>query len=125
MADTEISVYNGLNTYNVERLFIIESLRDDSESNINFKNNTYSLEEDKFLLDNKQFTNFNFSMESKYFSTIRLTAPAESVTYYNMRAKRVSNNSFIYWSSTTLDTLGEDSGFNFEEIYDICFLGIK
>lgn len=123
MSATEITTFNDLNISTNNRNFIIESLNDNSVATINFSNKTYSLEEDKFLLDSKEFANHNYRLESKFFATMQFSAPAANNLRYNMRARKVSDNTFIYWRTTAVDSSGAESGFNVNEIYDICVLG--
>lgn len=123
MPATEITTFDDLNISINNRNFIIESLNDNSVARINFFNKTYSLEEDKFVLENKEFTNYNYTLESKFFATMQFSAPAVNNLRYNMRARKVSDNTFIYWRTTAVDSSGAESGFNVNEIYDICVLG--
>lgn len=123
MSATEIITFNDLNISTSNRNFIIESLNNISVARINFSNKTYSLEEDKFLLDNKEFTNYSYRLESKFFASMQFSAPAVNNLRYNMRARKISDNSFIYWRTVAVDSSGAESGFNSNEIYDICVLG--
>jgi len=123
MSATEITTFDNLNIAISDRNFIIESLRDNSVAQLDFSNKTYSLEEDKFVLENKEFANYNYRLESKFFAAMQFTAPAVNNLRYNMRARKVSDNTFIYWRTVAVDSTGAESGFNSNEIYDICILG--
>ena len=122
MSATEITTFNGLEITNNNRNYIIESLQDNSVNKINFFNKVYSLEEDKFLLDNKQFSNYKYRIESRSFTTIQISQPTTSSLQYLMRARKVSDSSFIYWRSTNVDSTGQNSGFSINELKDICII---
>lgn len=123
MPATEITTFNDLSISTNNRNFIIESLNDQSVAAMDFLNKTYSLEEDKFALENKEFANYSYRLESKFFATIQFTAPVTSSLRYNMRARKVSDNAFIYWRSVAIDSNGAGSGLESNQIYDICVLG--
>lgn len=123
MSATEITTFNDLNISTDNRNFIIESLNDNSVAQLDFSNKTYSLEEDKFALENKEFANYSYRLESKFFATIQFTVPATSSLRYNMRARKVSDNTFIYWRSVAVDNSGSGSGLQSNQVYDICVLG--
>lgn len=123
MSATEITTFDNLDISIADRKFIFESLRDNSVAQLDFSNKTYSLEEDKFALDNKEFANYSYRLESKFFATIQFTVPATSSLRYNMRARKVSDNTFVYWRSVAVDNSGSGSGLQSNQVYDICVLG--
>lgn len=123
MSATEIATFDNLDISIADRKFIFESLCDNSVAQLDFSNKTYSLEEDKFALENKEFANYSYRLESKFFATIQFTTPVTSSLRYNMRARKVSDNAFIYWRSVSVDNNGTGSGLESNQIYDICVLG--
>ena len=42
-----------------------------------------------------------------------------------MRARKTSDDTFIYWSYGEVDRTGANSGYQSNELYDICVLAVN
>lgn len=123
MPDIEILTHKGLDIFSDNKVFIIEALNNVSMSKLNFSNKSYLLEKLKDNLDDTEFKNFNYILESRLFTGIQVAVPiAANTPKYNMRARKASDNTFVYWRSTILDTSASQSGYPSGFLYDICFI---
>lgn len=94
-----------------------------TQNNIfNFTNSIYSLEV-TYKQNNFNIQNSPIVLEYRSFNSFTFGSTTAVQKNYSMRARKVSDNSFIYWRTIAIDSNGAQSGFNSNEIYDICVLG--
>jgi len=137
MADTEIALYspfqNIVNSTAFEIQFQMQKTNF-SSSFTNFSNEVSTIN----ILKDANYLNFtneantiktiftinyinNSTTEQRIFSPISFYNES-SIKKYSMRARKVIDNSFVYWRSTNIDSVGQYSGFSINELKDICII---
>lgn len=114
MADTEISTHSfDVNTNN--RTYEIEL--NTSSTPFNFNNRIYQneLSFHNFLFD---LSNRSYIREFGTYSPITISNSAPKT--YLMRARKNSDDTFIYWRSNWVDFTGANSGQSQGSFYDVC-----
>lgn len=117
MAD-EINIHNVVvGSVFSNKFFEIERTFDDNI--FNFNNKIFSVEK---ALHPNQFNFENYISRIEFTSYSHISIANISDKQYLMRARKVSDNSFVYWRSTNVDSTGQYSGFSTNELKDICII---
>ncbi len=136
MADTEIQVFKPFqnnisnNTYELSveiQNTIFQSNAFNYSNEISVIKLNAPIDFETFIREeqtSKNIFNVNYATSANQFAVFNpITFQSVSTKKYAMRARKVSDDSFIYWRTSTVDSNGNESGFNSNEIYDICILG--
>jgi len=117
MAD-DISIHSAVAGNNFsDRVFEIE--RTFNGNILNFTNKIFEIEKQyqSVLFD---FKNYTSRIEFPSHTPININSANQTPRTYLMRAKKVSDNSYIYWRASSVDTTGTYSGLSQNSLYDIC-----
>ena len=126
MANTEISVYS-ISNLNVKTVsFSIEALKDNSlpYDKLNYTNKAFEVQALRHGGLDRQSKFYAFSNEVGLFQGLKIKTAADiaAAKTYLLRARKTSDNSFIYWRSENADVTGVDSGYSRNEFYDVCII---
>lgn len=82
--------------------------------------NEITTNKNNFIVNNKLFINeININKTAQFVTENTITRA------YIMRARKVSDNSFVYWSYGEVDRTGVNSGYQSNELHDICVLAVN
>ena len=122
MADTEISVFKispfSINNIGETTEYAVKASNITS-SNI-FYENSIGLTSNKFDIKQINFNNEISLLKSVEYQSQDTGSNQQKTTTYLMRARKNSDNSFVYWRATTIDYAATGSGFQLNAIKELC-----
>ena len=122
MADTEISIFSFTNATVQDRNFIIETYKSNDliSSQVNYSDKIYDLQAKRFDSQIKEVENYEFNLQTVRFAGISVLTSNSSARTYLMRARKNSDNSIIYWRTSTIDYSAVESGYQLNAIKELC-----
>jgi hypothetical protein len=117
MAD-DISIHSAVAGNNFsDRVFEIETTFNGNI--LNFTNKIFEIEEQyqSVLFD---FKNYTSRIEFPSHTPINISSANETPRTYLMRAKKVSDSSYVYWRTSAIDYYAVESGFQFNLLSELC-----